>query len=75
MPFRMMQYTGNLYEKYVRENKLNKYEVLLPKRLSRCVSYANYEKKNSYQRLIARNLPYTVFLGAFCHVLQEDAGE
>ncbi len=25
MPLRMMQYTGNLYEKYIRENKLNKY--------------------------------------------------
>lgn len=25
MPFRMLQYTGNLYEKYVKQNKLNKY--------------------------------------------------
>ena len=25
MPLRMLQYTGNLYEKYVKQNKLNKY--------------------------------------------------
>ena len=25
MPLRMLQYAGNLYEKYVKENKLNKY--------------------------------------------------
>ena len=42
MPLRLLQYAGNLYEKYVKENKLNKYgSVLLSLPVPKLVVFYN----------------------------------
>ena len=42
MPLRQMQYLGNLYERYIRENKLNKYgSALLKLPTPRLVTFYN----------------------------------
>lgn len=44
MPLRMLQYTGNLFEKYLKENKFNKYgRELIPLPVPRLVVFYNGE--------------------------------
>ena len=45
MPLRMMQYAGNLYEKYIKEKKLNKYsDELLMLPVPKLITFYNGEK-------------------------------
>ena len=53
MPLRQMQYAGNLYERFITENKLNKYgRTLIPLPAPRLITFYNGEEDEPDEQIL-----------------------